>query len=1266
MILRISKMLVMMALPIVLIACGGEKSGLGTKASGMRFVLSEGQTLPTGVTQDDGTATKPASLNFGEVNFVGVDKGPIKYELTNITASPVTFLTTGLTGGRDDIFITASSCLDVLPAKGSCSVDVTLSPKEQNRSYKDTYSVTFEFTDESGETAISEAVELNLEARTFQGSLDETGVPGLSVSTNYDNVKFNNIFLGSTSAPEVVQYFYFGDSEVTLRPTESLVASASAATDTRDGEISVESDCGVLKYGDTCSVQLFYRPAVPSAELPDGNIYSHLNVNILQSGVAELAKNTIEMEKHSTKPDDSLLMTYNSTISDAVIPNTETVAISDTTVPGTISDATSVRLKRTDVQPDIENIFYRLESTNPAILVTRDQCDLVLKNPSETDETGEMGKCDFEIRFSSAAAGPQVGYIIAVAGSERIFLKVKANTTDGAGETIGTDTYTKVDVDSLSLQAEPNMLSATKRIAIRYTGAVLDAFGLPFSMTLTGTDMSLFQYTTTCVDGEGLEFADPVCFVDINFRGNSSGDITDKTASLKISNGTAPDAVIELTGTTVESVVASKETPVKDLSIDAKSHTYPTTGIGLVSQTFTIKLKNDNETAAISGLGTTSTDLTTFTLNNSLGTFCRNTLGAGQECTLSYVFRPRNSLEKTGYISIFDNRTATGLRNNEIIQVVGRGTLFNEYLSFGVVAPNETKTLVASLTNDGITPLVIKSVVAEEFKSEWKTEGFADVKDQPKGNRVALINKYFNRDSFTNKVTTTNQTIKIISSECNGISLDPGASCLMRLEFKPTMDVTTEVGMEHANHYRAYLNVKHADGSTIDRLHVIGSTQDNSTMYMYPEQDFNQALEAKPTTGFEKDNNVSTTTLERNFVVIGNDVYSYLGSSHQSDEGSLFKGDNKLRKYDASRNKWVILNPAGENPFNKVIGNIGAGQYDLAMQSKLIAYDGKLYLYPLGFNGHIPSYRYDLYVYDPNIGVDGTWTNLGPAPDSNQHTYISMSAYKGKIYFFGGNSEKNRSEVTEYDIDKNTYRTLKTEGNLKPRERNGPALIVSEIVRKSGTENLTIPYLIVHGGAGMENSAAPVNGKFFYGLNDLWAFELPRYDEEGKEVIRPETYTWTELQKNTPRLVAGTEVPSTNESQKNVESDLRHIENRPADRGVHVFNYYDNKLFLTSGRDGTNDPHGGTHNGKKGLLYTLDPAKLFNDDENTTCSTVSIGTGGSEEPTNTICDAFSVYEALKTDYLNFNFSETLSGDLWFHNWNILGVFFNKSLESATR
>ena len=1224
MISKISKMLVMMALPIMLLACGGPSGTGGTKASGMRFVVAPGQTLPAGVTAEEGR------LGFGEVNFAGVEKGPIKYNLTNVTGDSVTFLTTGLVGGSGDIFITASSCFETLAADDSCEVTVTLSPKEKDRSYKDEYSVEFYFG--TDQTIISEPVMLELSARTFAGDVEGVdGVTGLNVSQNYQSVEFDNVSLGNTSSPQVVQYFYFGDDEIIITPTESVTASATTATTDTDREISVESACGLLRYGDSCSVQLFYKPAVPSAELGDDK-YSHLPVSVIQTG-DPVVTSTIKMVKESFKPADSLLIEFQDNVTSEKLPK---LIIADKPAPGAISKAENLKLVRTADSTNITQVFYRLESTNPAIQVTRNKCDLVL-------ETGKTDSCELNISFSSEDAGAKVGYVIAVAGQERIFLKVEAEATTATLEPIGSDTATVLDTKTVELQADTSALSTTKRIKISHTG---NTDGKPFSISLGGTDVTLFQYTTTCVDNKALTKENPVCYVDINFRGDTAVG-TNKEATLTFKND-AGNTVMNLIGKTVTSVATSAATPVPGLTINTKSFAYPTTGIGLVSPTFVINLTNTAGTA-ISGLGTTSTDLATFTLNNNhADTACKSTLGTGDgnTCTLGYMFRPRNSLEKTGYISIFDNRTDANLRNNEIIQVVGRGALFNEYLSFGVVAPNETKTLLAAYTNDGTSGVKIDKVDVVEYSTKWKTAGFDDNKSKAKGNRVALIDNFFNQDNFTTATGVAPYNFQVLSSECNGITLDPGASCMIRLGFNAPTDVVDTANAEN-NHYRAYVNVT-TSNEVIDRLHVISSTQDNSTMYMFPHQDINEKLDSTSTAKFELNDNISTVTTDKQFVVIGNDIYSYLGTDFRDSTGYKLSSDNKLRKYDASRNKWVILKPAGENPFVYTVGDTSAEPrlYLYGAQGKMVAHDGKLYVYGMSLSGTGSSQRrFDVYAYDPNFGTDGKWTNLGGSGGLHGSSQLSLTAYKGKLYFFGGRGNKN-SKVTIYDIASNKWSTHGDQAvGQVPELRVGAATIVVEINKLIGTDNVSVPYLIMHGGSGtLDVNKTPINAIMYdVVLNDLWAMSLPysvKKADGSVEEVTTGAYEWTNLQKKSPSD------PSADGANTQ----------RPADRLFHSFEYYDGKLLVTPGFDGDdyNEDHkGGTHYGTKENYFVLDPTELFRAD-GTLCNANS----------DVFCDAFHPFPGLKTEFLNMHLPATVSGDLWFHNWNILGVYFNKALEGV--
>ena len=1241
MILRISKMLVMMALPIVLLACGGGESGPKTKASGMRFVLAQGQTLPSDI-----DTSKAGTLDFGETNFVGVEKGPVKYDLTNITEDSVTFIKTGLLGGRDDIFITASSCFETLAAKDSCSVTIALSPKEQNRSYKDDYSVEFYFgTDQS---VTSEPVKLKLAARTFAGALDPVkGVPGLSVSVNYQELEFKDIILGTTSPSQVVNYFYYGEDTIVLNTKEAVVSAMSsidANAKNTDKEMIVESTCGVMSYGDTCLVELFYRPAVLSTELDGNKIYSQIPISISGENLATTQSSTIIAKKHSKKPTPSLLMKFTKG-DDAEYP-ADVKETLDTVVAGLISTTPKdVKLVRTAVDKDNTlKMFYRLESTNPAIQIDRNTCNLVLENPSTTESA--KGNCTFKVSLSPASAGDQAGYIIATAGAERIFLGVTATASDST-KPILTDTVTEIDVDKVVVNTTVNTIAATKRIAVRYKdGATAKAFPFIVGMTDT-TGKGLFSYTTTCVDNTALDADNSLCYVDIIFRGGADAGQGTATLNVIATNLTGAETVtVALEGNTaaVNSIPVSTETPVEGLTINVKSHVYPTTGIGLVSQTLQIELENTSA-KAITGFGTTSTDLTTFAFSKTLSDDdkCDSTIGANKKCILGYTFNPRNSVEKTGYISIFDDTTAITLRDNEIIKVVGRGALFNEYLSFGVVAPSETKTLLAAYTNDGTSGLKIDTVSVHQYATMWKTAGFDDKKSLPVGNRVALIDTFFNQDNFTTNEVTASVNFKVLSSECSGITLDPGASCMIRLGFDAPATAVDLVDAEK-NHYRAYVNVN-TSNKIIDRLHVISSTQDNSTMYMFPHQDIDEKLDGTSTAKFELNDNISTVTTDKQFVVIGNDIYSYLGTDFRDSTGYKLSSDNKLRKYDASRNKWVILDPAGENPFVYTVGDTSAEPrlYLYGAQGKMVAHDGKLYVYGMSLSGTGSSKRrFDVYSYDPNFGTDGKWTNLGGSGGLHGASQLSLTAYKGKLYFFGGRGNKN-SKVTIYDIASNTWSTHGDQVVADvPELRVGAATIVVPINKLIGTDNVSVPYLIMHGGSGtLDVNKTPINSIMYdVVLNDLWAMSLPYSVKKADgSVVEVTTgaYLWTKLQ------------------GKSASSDIEN-DKRPADRLFHSFEYYDGKLLLTPGFDGDdyNEDHkGGTHHGTKENYFVLDPAKLFKAD-GTLCNADS----------DVFCDAFTKFAGLKTEFLNMHLPATVSGDLWFHNWNILGVYFNKALEGG--
>ena len=1205
MILRISKMLVMMALPIVLLACGGGESGPKTKPSGMRFVLAPGQTLPSDI-----DTSKAGTLDFGETNFVGVEKGPVKYDLTNITEDSVTFIKTGLLGGRDDIFITASSCFETLAAKDSCSVTIALSPKEQNRSYKDDYSVEFYFgTDQS---VTSEPVKLKLAARTFAGALDPVkDVPGLSVSGNYQELEFKGIILGTTSPAQVVNYFYYGEDTIVLN-TKGSVMSASATEDAAlnesDEEIETESTCGLMRYGDSCMVQLYYKPSIPSAELADKKIFSHLPVNVQVGG--KVATSTIISKKHSILPDNSVLMKFAKS-DDTDFPDNHTLPLVGT-MAGTISATlTDLKLVRTDQKQDtVKNMFYRLESTSNAILIDRKECDLVLKNPNA--DNASLGNCTFGIDFSPAVEGKQVGYIVAVAGAERTYLRVEGTATPAGGKEIGTNAKTTATVGEVELKTGIDTISATKRIKVNYTGGTEPA--LPFSVgidTVTA-DAGLFSYTTTCVENVALSVNNPSCNIDVTFRGGKVAGDTTGNVTFILAGGIP----VSLTGTTVaETTSVSKETPVEGLTINVKSHVYPTTGLGLVSQTLRIELENTSA-KAITGFGTTSTDLTTFAFSKTLSKVekCDSTIGANKTCILGYTFNPRNTSEKTAYISIYDNTTA--LRDNEIIKVVGTGALFNEYLSFGVVDQGQTATLVASYTNDGDSSVAIGTVTAEPFTETWiataDVDNFAAIAETGTS-RVDLSKTYFRQDNFSVLPDGSN-SIESKSSECEGLTLEPGASCLIRLEFKPATADT---------HYRAYVTLqKGGDTGVLDRLHVIGSSKDNSTMYMHPLVDATGDVTTAPDALKPYQDNASTAWVswDTQFSVIGKTAYAYTGQPTKNAGPDEWKGDTYLRRYDAARNKWVILNPTNdvESPLGSNTGTDTGGT-----QGKMVSHDGKLYFYGVSSPTGSGSF-YTLHSYDPNFGTDGRWDKLADGP--HKAVNVAMTANEGKLYIYGGRQTPASTEVVIYDIASNTWAKTVIKGS-KPPARMSSAIAVVEISRLIGSDNVSVPYLLVHGGSGGRSMTDT--------LSDLWALELPYLKANATPGLPPtvtertETWAWVQLQQDSNYVIDG-----NNEIL------------RPSPRSKHVFDYYNGQLVVTA--NGVNEKSGGVpFTGNESNYFVLDPAKLFAKDS--TCASDKA-----------VCNAFKLLDKLDTKLLSIHSSAVLSGDLWFHNWNILGVYFTKN------
>lgn len=116
--------------------------------------------------------------------------------------------------------------------------------------------------------------------------------------------------------------------------------------------------------------------------------------------------------------------------------------------------------------------------------------------------------------------------------------------------------------------------------------------------------------------------------------------------------------------------------------------------------------------------------------------------------------------------------------------------------------------------------------------------------------------------------------------------------------------------------------------------------------------------------------------------VIKNKIYAFGGAS-----------DNNMWVYDTTTDKWTKLNSAGVLPETR---------YYFAME----AINGKIYIF--GGNktaGTTTSVLMgDTWMFDPNNGLNGTWTKLSPIGSPSARAGIKSIMYNNKMYIFGGGS----------------------------------------------------------------------------------------------------------------------------------------------------------------------------------------------------------------------------------------------------------------------
>jgi hypothetical protein len=130
-------------------------------------------------------------------------------------------------------------------------------------------------------------------------------------------------------------------------------------------------------------------------------------------------------------------------------------------------------------------------------------------------------------------------------------------------------------------------------------------------------------------------------------------------------------------------------------------------------------------------------------------------------------------------------------------------------------------------------------------------------------------------------------------------------------------------------------------------------------------------------------------------VTIAEKIYLFGGHTNSNPVNELNVFDPQV----GSQGEWRALSPAGTAP-------------NARYNHTAVALGSKMYV----FSGQGSTYFKDLWVYDPAVGSDGTWSKLSPTGSYPiQRVMHSAVALNGKMYVFGGNASLLMNDLRVYD-----------------------------------------------------------------------------------------------------------------------------------------------------------------------------------------------------------------------------------------------------------
>ncbi len=354
---------------------------------------------------------------------------------------------------------------------------------------------------------------------------------------------------------------------------------------------------------------------------------------------------------------------------------------------------------------------------NPAAPALCDFTQALAARPQASpDQIGTDTPADSFIREDPAVGTPPAGYL----GDGKTFTKVVGGTyvpadatqpvnyaaiSDLAGNEVArTDTFSVAGKLAGPLQSDTDSVdfgkvqSGTSGSAKTITLTSVQAGTSITSIAVTGVDANQFTLSNNTCTGAANMVLDATCTLKVSFAPTTTGT---KNATLRVVPATGSPVLIPLTGvSTLPQAPAIQVTPgvLAYATVTAPN-----------SSTLSTTIKNTGN-AALNMLGNTISGAAAsdFTISS---TTCGNSVAAGASCTITVQFKPTAVGSRTASLTIKHNAGA----GSTVVSLTGTGAgsqfvTSPNPVNFGTASINTTKTQTISVRNSGTITFTVGAV----------------------------------------------------------------------------------------------------------------------------------------------------------------------------------------------------------------------------------------------------------------------------------------------------------------------------------------------------------------------------------------------------------------------------------------------------------------------------------------------------------------------------------------------------------------------------